>query len=252
MSKKRVEVWSCGGGTQSIATGVLIVQGVLPKPDHALIVDTTRESSDTWDYMDNHLAPMMAKHGVEIHRINCADYGARYLDPTVEVPLPMFTAPDGRLRGFCSGSWKRDPARKYLNEVFPKSKFTQWIGYSVDEIRRLKVTEGKWQNWYPLIDLRLSRFDCISLVEKHGLPSPPRSSCWCCPNRSDYEWEHMKNKNPVDFQKAEDLERFIQESGAVDAGDDVYLHRSNKRLGEARFSGNNGDLFCDSGAGCFT
>jgi hypothetical protein len=34
--------WSYGGGVQSVAIGVLIREGVLPKPDLAAIVDNGR------------------------------------------------------------------------------------------------------------------------------------------------------------------------------------------------------------------
>jgi hypothetical protein len=39
----RRRLWSSGGGTQSTAIAVLILQGRLPKPDLAVIVDTERE-----------------------------------------------------------------------------------------------------------------------------------------------------------------------------------------------------------------
>lgn len=48
MSLPLAEVWSNGGGTQSIATAVLVLTGRLPKPDLGVIVDTTRETSPTW------------------------------------------------------------------------------------------------------------------------------------------------------------------------------------------------------------
>ncbi|WP_259474093.1 hypothetical protein, partial [Pseudomonas syringae] len=48
---KRTQIWSSGGGTQSSAIAALICQGEL-SPDLSIIVDTEREMSTTWDYMD--------------------------------------------------------------------------------------------------------------------------------------------------------------------------------------------------------
>lgn len=50
MSKRVLEVWSCGGGVQSVAIGALIVGGKLPMPDVAVIADTGRETGRTWAY----------------------------------------------------------------------------------------------------------------------------------------------------------------------------------------------------------
>ena len=46
-------VWSYGGGTQTAAIAVLILQGRLPKPDIAVMADTGREIASTWDYLRN-------------------------------------------------------------------------------------------------------------------------------------------------------------------------------------------------------
>lgn len=56
---KRTVIWNSGGGTQSAAIAALIVTGKLPKPDLAVIADTGRERSSTWDYLDRHIAPAL-------------------------------------------------------------------------------------------------------------------------------------------------------------------------------------------------
>ena len=37
------DVWSFGGGTQSVAIAVLIAQGRLPKPERTIFADTSRK-----------------------------------------------------------------------------------------------------------------------------------------------------------------------------------------------------------------
>ena len=56
-SKGRTQIWSCGGGVQSTAIAALIIRGHLPTPDLAVIADTERELSTTWEYLEKYTAP---------------------------------------------------------------------------------------------------------------------------------------------------------------------------------------------------
>lgn len=51
--------WSCGGGLQSAAIGVLVGEGVLPVPDLAGIADTGRERRTTWEYHRDVMQPLL-------------------------------------------------------------------------------------------------------------------------------------------------------------------------------------------------
>ena len=53
------QIWSYGGGTQSAAIAALIVSGKLPVPDVAVIADTGREVSSTWDYLRDVVQPAL-------------------------------------------------------------------------------------------------------------------------------------------------------------------------------------------------
>ena len=66
-------VWSYGGGTQSAAIAVLILQGKLPRPDVAVIADTGRELSTTWDYQAEVVAPALESIGLPVQNIG-TDY----------------------------------------------------------------------------------------------------------------------------------------------------------------------------------
>jgi hypothetical protein len=126
-----------------------------------------------------------------------------------------------------------------------------WIGFSIDEMERMRAHDpkAKWNHVYPLVDLRLTRGDCISLVEKMGWGTPPRSACWMCPYRSDAEWVHLRDKDPKDFGSAVKLEKELQQRDP-----NVFFHGSCKPLDEVDFGEGQEDLFakpCASGM-CFT
>ena len=252
-------VWSCGGGTQSAAIAALIVQGKLPKPDLSVIADTGREASETWEFYVEVMRPELEKVGIELHKLPHTFEGKGYNTVDIysgkdkdTVIMPMFTSQKGRgmLPKYCSNEWKSRPVQRFIREQGLTSGRI-WIGFSIDEFDRMRFQDPaqKWNHTYPLIGLRMTRGDCLALVDKMGWGTPPRSSCWMCPYRSDQEWLHLKAKGNGDFQKAVDLEKKLQERDP-----DVYFHDTCQPLNEVGFNENQDDLFskpCASGM-CFT
>jgi hypothetical protein len=232
----RIQVWSCGGGTQSSAIAALVVQGKLPKPDLSLMVDTERENSDTFPYFESHSRPALAAVGVEVHVIKKSDFATCDLRSTNDkyILMPGFTNQSGkvgRLPQYCTGEWKREVANRWLRKVQKVKECDLWLGFSVDEAKRIKADRVKWRrSRYPLIELGLNRIDCVGAVVAMGWPKPPRSSCWMCPNKSNREWTEMQVHRPQDFTAACDLE---DECRARDHN--FYLHQSCVPLREIDF-----------------
>lgn len=208
------QVWCCGGGTQSAAIAVAILRGLLAKPDLAIITDTGRERSATWDYFDQVLWPAMDSFGLDVARVKSSDYALVQIMGRSGPILPGFTtqAGKGKLSNFCSGTWKRDVIERWLRRTMKVEACTLWFGMSIEEMRRVRRPHRGWiQHRYPLIfDLRYSRQDAIDAVTDFGWPKPPRSACWMCPNAGDEEWLDMKDNWPNDFAAAVQLEREIR------------------------------------------
>jgi len=236
---------------QSSAIAALIVKGEL-MPDLAIIVDTEREASTTWDYMNKWVKPALESAGCELHRVRKSKYATVDLfgGKSDDILIPAFTDQSGeigKLRTWCSNEWKVRVIRRWATEQGVKSA-NSWIGFTIDELRRVTQPLGKWENRYPLIERRMSRGDCIALVESMGWPTPPRSSCWMCPNHTNREWQELKGNNPKDFERAVKLEKYLRKKD-----DAIYLTGQGVTLDEAVFDGGQEDLFtgrCDSGM-CF-
>lgn len=224
-------VWSYGGGTQSIAIAVLVAQGKLPRPDMIVIADTSRETQETWKYTDAYVRPLLAPLGLTIeiapHSLATVDL---YSLKSGDILLPVYI-PNGKLPSFCSGEWKRNVVRRYLRQRGVKS-CTTWLGISVDENDRMTNSGLKWlKHAYPLCyDMRMDRWQCRSLVERAGLPTPPRSACWMCPNRRNDEWQHIKDNYPNEWEMACDMDDKIRRH---DEKHEVYLHLSRVPLRNA-------------------
>lgn len=257
----KLQVWSCGGGTQSCAIAALIVQGKLPKPDVSVIADTGREVQTTWFYVSMILGPALASVGVSLEIVKATEWsyyhktGHDIFNKQGTLQIPAYSTLSGtisKLPGYCSSAWKQEPIDRWLrSKHIQNAEVIKWLGYGKEEQRRWVRTmesrefrEGKIK--LPLVhDVPLNRHECQTVIASMGWPVPaPKSRCWMCPNQSDTEWRDLPKD---EFQKAVELEREIHK---VDP--DAWLHRSCVPLDQVDFSQPE-DLFarpCDSGM-CF-
>lgn len=223
-------ILSYGGGRQTAAMCVAVKRGLLPRPDRIVMADTGRESSATWDYLHNVITPYLAPLGLAVeiapHSLSSGDL---YAD-NGDLRIPAYTA-DGKLPTFCSNEWKKRTVNRYLRQCGIK-QCVMWLGYSVDEMRRVHFSGLAWvQNQFPLIDtLRWRVRDCVRIVEEEGLPTPPKSACWCCPHWKPHQWYEMRENLPDDFAKAVALDEEIR---AKDKRGSVYLYEGRVPLAMA-------------------
>ena len=216
---ERTQVWSCGGGTQSAAIAALIIQGRLPKPDIALMVDTGRERESTWSFLNSWIKPSLREVGVDLCIISKEKYAGYDLYSHADgILLPGFSTQSGgvgKLSNFCSDKWKREVTSRYLRDVGVEQA-RLWIGISLDEMRRVRTQRLQWlELWYPLIfAVQMTRPECRLLALCMGWPEPPHSCCWMCPNMGDAEWLDMKVNWPHDFAQACALELEIRQRDA--------------------------------------
>ena len=251
---ERTQIWSSGGGVQSAAIAALIVQGKI-RPDLAVIADTGREQSTTWNYMNEVISPALATVGMVLNRVTSKQfatvdlYGGRDGESLL---IPIFTNQSGeigKLPTFCSAEWKRRVVRRWATEQGVTAA-SMWIGFSTDEMDRIpKKQEHKWRCRYPLLEAAMNRQECELLVKRMGWPRPPRSSCWMCPNHTQEEWRDIRDNKPEDWAEA------VEFDSAIRARDPhAWLHSDCIPLGEADLEDRNGVLFghaCSSGY-CFT
>lgn len=263
----RLNVMSSGGGTQSNALICMMHAGIIPKSDIIVMSDTEREASNVFEYQRKYIQPLCDDMSIKYEIIPKSRYATYDLYATNGDILPgYFSISNGRDKNgyctgkkpaFCSDKWKREVVQRYLNETYGEEYLTKrgvdmWMGISIEEAtRRVKITSGKWQRKYPLVEMMITKQMCIKFVEDYGLPTPPPSLCWMCPNRDDNLWLYMKENVPEDFEKACQHEQEIQKEFPH-----LYLTKYGVPLKEAPLTSNSKNaqmdlmLFCDSGM-CF-
>ena len=250
----RVQLWSCGGGRQSAGIAALIVEGKLPKPDHACMVALEWEFREVWPYVNRYIRPALQTLGVPFTAIPRAKYATRELWGGADgrtLLLPAHTNQSGeasKLNEFCSGEWKREVALRWAAEQggWKARGVDNWVGISADEKGRRRGARRQWfKPVYPLLDWnRATVHECLAAVDRQGWPSPPRSRCRHCPNQSDREWAEL---TPEEFEAAAQMEDDFR---AID--EHAFLHKQliPLRLVKLDVTDDNGGLFggCTSGA----
>lgn len=217
---------SNGGGIQSTALIILVKRGVLPRPDFVTMANTGREMPTTWEYAETYTRPLLASIGMDLH---IASHDLATVDIYAhngDLLVPTYT-PTGKLPTYCSTEWKARVVQRYLRTVLGVTgEIVNWIGFSLEEKRRVKGQDGRR---YPLLDLMLTKEDCEQIILSEGLPLPKKSRCFMCPHQSRDEWREVK-ANPALWSQAVALDEEIREN---DERGGVFLHASRRPQADA-------------------
>lgn len=100
-----------------------------------------------------------------------------------------------------------------------------WIGISTDEIDRATDRgPGYARPWHPLLELGMSRVQCINWLDAHGWRTTPKSACIGCPFHGNAMWRDMRDKDPQSWQDAVNFDRTFRHDPGLRG--ELYLHRS--------------------------
>ena len=246
-AKSTFRLFSFGGGVQSVAVMVMQASGKLRSPYDVFAfanVGTDSENPDTLVYLEQHVKPFALKHNITLIEVQKTWFGEpdtlleRLYREQKSVVIPAKLGgkdgPPGNRN--CTQNHKIDVINRLLKQQHLERAITG-LGISMDEFQRARDTDwhdtygkrryGFWlKREYPLIDLRLSRHDCVALIERAGLPIPPKSSCWFCPFHRHSEWLEMKRTKPELFAQAVELEHELNAKRAAMRRDGAFLHSS--------------------------
>lgn len=83
-----------------------------------------------------------------------------------------------------------------------------------------------------MIELGISRSDCLRIVREAGLPQPPKSSCWFCPYKTTDQWTALRQERPELFAKVVEIERQLNAKRVHLGKDVVYISSVGSRRGQ--------------------
>lgn len=251
---------SLGWGVQSWTLAAMSALGELPPVDAAIHADTTHEMAATYAFA-REWTPWLEQHSVRVATVQDTRPHPVMDNQT---PLPAYTridGSDGAIRRQCTGDWKITPIRRYLQAHRNGQPVELWLGITVDEWQRAKDANVQYiTHRYPLLELGMSRADCLAWLEAHSLPSPGKSSCTFCPFHNRRSWEEMKRAGGSDWQEAVAVDAAIRN---VRPPGELFVHPARVPLPEAvtipedygysqlnLLETNDADAECDSGF-CF-
>lgn len=232
-------VFSSGGGVQSAACLVLSAQGRIPYRTHIFAnVGDHAEDPRTIAYVRHVLRPYAAAHGIEWVEVQRRRRDGTPVDlyddlqrPTraINIPVRMSNGSPGNRN--CTTEWKIKPIARWIKQNAPGC--TLGKGISTDEPHRATPARESdcYISAYPLIELGLSRSDCLRVVSDAGLPQPPKSSCWFCPYKTGHQWSMMRSERPELFQRAAALEASLNAKRLAIGRDPVFFSGVGARRG---------------------
>ena len=199
-----MKILSLGWGVQSFTLAAMVALGELEPVEAAIHADTLHESSLTYSFAER-WTPWLVSHGVNVVTVTNPTGGVFELFKRIgQTHLPAYTlnvqGDAGQLNRSCTHRWKIVPMRRWIAAELAQRNLTkvpgmveQWLGISLDEFQRMKDSDVKYiKHRWPLIDKRMTRRDCYTWLDKHGLEIPPKSSCTFCPYHDTAAWRRMK------------------------------------------------------------
>ena len=207
-----MKILSLGWGIQSFTLAAMAALGDIEPIDYAVHADTTHERTDTYTFAEKY-TPWLEERGVKA--VTVKPEHARLLNNYDFVTIPAYTETDngGRIKRQCTSDWKIIPVRRWTRANHNGEPVEQWLGISLDEVQRMKQSDVKYiTNRYPLIEMKMSRWDCKRWLENHGLDIPPRSACVFCPFHSRSEWRDIRDNAPEDWNKAVQVDNAIRKA----------------------------------------
>jgi hypothetical protein len=201
-----INVISLGAGKQSSYMLIRALNGDFEyKPDYAIFSDTGCEPKYVYEYLDWLKFYLKERFNFNITVVSAGnlqkdieDYIDGKRDRVASIPLRL--EDNGLVMRQCTNDYKIAPLRRKLQEIRGKERIRLWIGISVDEIERMKVSNVKYiDNYFPLIENRISIDGIKEYFRFNNLREPGKSACKICPFHSDMYWTLFKKQFPEEF-----------------------------------------------------
>lgn len=254
---------SLGAGVQSTTLALMAERGEIPKPNAAIFADTQWEPKATYQHLDW----LETQLSFPVRRVSAGNLresilakrnptGGRYVSIPTYTVKP--TGEEGMGRRQCTAEFKLVPISREIRRLLgkpspayiPPEAVEVVIGISLDEVWRIKPARQKYmRNIYPLIDLRMTRRDCVGWLIRHGYPVPPKSSCIGCPYHGNATWAEMRQAAPKEWEDAVSVDRSLREGSNRGMVAAEFLHAARVPLSEADLGDETADLFSNECAG---
>ncbi len=221
-----LDLISLGAGVQSSTLALMAALGeITPMPAGAIFADTQSEPAAVYKHLDW----LEKQLPFPVYRVTAGSLRDEILlamdgqKNRMDARPPFFTlkrSSEGMLNRQCTQDFKILPIQRKARELIglkPRQRgpkvptVTQWIGISKDEAIRMKPSRYPYvvMRW-PLIEMEMTRSDCLRWCERHSFPLPPKSACTFCPFHDNAQWRALRDGDPEAFADAIRIDEAIR------------------------------------------
>ncbi len=210
-----MRVLSFGAGVQSTALLHMMIEGLINPVDLIVFADTGWEPESVYSHVEQ-CRIIADEYGIEWSTVS-NDLGNAELSAVagdangVHVPyFTRFSGKSGMVRRTCTRLFKIEPIRREIKRRMGlqkgervKESVEMVIGISSDEKQRMTQPVEKWlKHDYPLVNMRMTRLQCLDWMRDRGITIPAKSACVFCPYKKRADWHEMKMNDPESWRKA--------------------------------------------------
>ncbi len=165
--------------------------------DVAVFADTGCELPETYTYL-NVARQFLNAHGVE-RKIVKSRNGTLYETCKRRSVIPS------KIWRWSTRDYKITPIHRYYRSL--GTHITEYLGIAYDEVERIKPSREPYvTSKFPLVDLKMTRENCIELIRSAHLPIPVKSGCFFCPFQDISRWQALYANHRNLYRKAMRLE----------------------------------------------
>lgn len=222
-SKRPWYVLSYGGGVNTVALMILVIERKLPL-DEVVFADTGNEVPETYAH-------------IPVTRAYLEGQGIPFRVVTKKNGKSLYQASWDR-RVIPSAMWRWSTREFKIRPIYAyyrslATHVNQYMGIAYDEWHRMKDSLVSYvTNLFPLVEWKMTRQDCVQVIQKAGMPVPVKSGCYFCPFNSLERWKWLLENHPDLFEKAVVLEEHSKHFPRQRLTDQVYRHRASVTLRE--------------------
>ena len=240
-----MKVIALGMGMQSTALYLMSSMRQFERADVAIFSDPMSEHPETYKLVDWLLKwEKECADAIPIHIVK-KDLYDDIVTPIKKMKtgydkyacIPSFTKNEngetGISRRQCTYDYKIAPLHKKVRQLMGLKSgerlipYELWLGITIDEAQRMKDNrDKKIKNYYPFIEMMMSRSDCMNYMRDNGFPIPVKSACVFCPYHSDSFWLELKKENGTAWKTALKVDKIIRSRENTTIKDKMYLHPS--------------------------
>lgn len=194
------EKWilSFGGGVNTVALMIYLIKNSCPF-DEAVFADVGGELPETYSYLKV-ARKYLSEYGIPLKTIKVRVGGSGLYECGIRrqvIPSQVWR--------WCTRDFKVKPIYRYYRSL--DVHVNQYLGIDYGEIHRMKDSVVDYvTNFYPFVDAKIDREECINIIKEEGLPIPVKSGCYFCPFNNHDRWKYVLENHPNLYRKAITLE----------------------------------------------